>query len=64
MSDVAVIRMRRRMLEAVRRLEAGEAPIGQDAPIPYAKLGSAQRVIGIDEPWQVVGAHGSTTPVG
>jgi phthalate 4,5-dioxygenase len=56
-SDVAVIRMRRRMLELLRRLEAGEPLIGQDEPIPFDRLASEQRIISIDEPWQIVGAH-------
>jgi len=56
-SDVAVIRMRRRMLETVRRLRAGEPLVGQDAPIAYERLASEQRLIPIDQPWQTVGAH-------
>ncbi len=55
-SDVAIIRMRRRYLESVRRFQAGEAPIGLDVPIDYPNLRSEQRVIGIDEPWQQIGA--------
>jgi phthalate 4,5-dioxygenase oxygenase subunit len=57
MSDVAVIRMRRRLVEAIRRLEAGETLIGQDGSVPYERLGSEQRVIPIDEPWQTVGGY-------
>jgi phthalate 4,5-dioxygenase len=57
-SDVAIIRMRRRMLEAVRAAQAGERLIGQDPAIPYERIGSEQRLLDIDEPWQVVGAHG------
>jgi phthalate 4,5-dioxygenase oxygenase subunit len=56
-SDIAVIRMRRRMLETVRRFRAGEPLIGQDGTIAFERLASEQRLIGIDEPWQVVGAH-------
>ncbi|MFN2460918.1 MAG: Rieske 2Fe-2S domain-containing protein [Candidatus Velthaea sp.] len=56
-SDVAVIRMRRRMLETVRRFESGEPLVGQDTDIPYDQMASEQRVIPIDEPWQIVGAH-------
>jgi phthalate 4,5-dioxygenase len=56
-SDVAVIRMRRRMLECVRRFRAGEPLVGQDGPIPYERLASEQRVIPIGQPWQSVGAH-------
>jgi phthalate 4,5-dioxygenase len=57
-SDIAVIRMRRRMLQNVRGHEAGEAPIGTDPAIPYPKIMSEQRVIPIDQPWQTVGAFG------
>jgi phthalate 4,5-dioxygenase len=57
-SDVAIIRMRRRMLEALRRSEAGETPLGQDADVPYERLRGDQRVIPIGEPWQSVGAYG------
>lgn len=56
-SDVAVIRMRRRMLESVRAFQAGQPLIGQDPSIPYARIGSEQRLVPIDEPWQSVGAH-------
>jgi phthalate 4,5-dioxygenase oxygenase subunit len=55
-SDVAIIRMRRRMLENVRDVMAGELPIGVDGSVDYPRLRSEQRVIGIDEPWQQVGA--------
>ncbi|MDB5070528.1 MAG: MarR family transcriptional regulator [Candidatus Eremiobacteraeota bacterium] len=57
-SDVAIIRMRRRMLEALRRFEAGEPLLGQDTPIPYERLRGDQQVIPIGEPWQSVGAYG------
>jgi phthalate 4,5-dioxygenase oxygenase subunit len=56
-SDVAIIRMRRRMLEALRRFEAGEPLLGQDVPIPYGRLRGDQAVIPIGEPWQTVGAY-------
>ena len=57
-SDIAIIRMRRRQLENVRRFQAGEALIGQDVPVPFERIGSEQRIIPIGEPWQTVGAHG------
>jgi phthalate 4,5-dioxygenase oxygenase subunit len=59
-SDVAIIRMRRRMLEALRRFEAGEPLLGHDAAIPYGRLRGDQRVIPIGEPWQSVGAYSAT----
>lgn len=55
-SDVAIIRMRRRMLESLERMQRGDEPIGLHVPIPYEKLRSEQRIIPIDEPWQTVGA--------
>jgi phthalate 4,5-dioxygenase oxygenase subunit len=57
MSDIAVIRMRRRMLENVARLERGETPIGLEPGIPYERIASEQRVIPIETPWQTVGGH-------
>jgi phthalate 4,5-dioxygenase oxygenase subunit len=54
-SDVAIIRMRKRMLEALRRFEAAEPLIGQETPVPYDRIRGDQRVIGIAEPWQTVG---------
>jgi phthalate 4,5-dioxygenase oxygenase subunit len=63
MSDIAIIRMRRRMLESLRRLEAGETLIGHDGSVPYDRMGSEQRVIGIDESWQDVGAFRELRPV-
>ncbi|HEY0395122.1 MAG TPA: Rieske 2Fe-2S domain-containing protein [Candidatus Elarobacter sp.] len=56
-SDVAIIRMRRRMLEALRRFEAGEALLGHDAEIPWARLRGDQAVIPVAEPWQNVGSY-------
>ncbi|HXP94975.1 MAG TPA: Rieske 2Fe-2S domain-containing protein [Candidatus Binatia bacterium] len=56
-SDVAVIVMRRRMREAVKAFQAGAPLIGQDPSIPYDRIGSEQRLVPIDEPWQSVGAH-------
>ncbi len=55
-SDVAVIRMRRRMLETVRRHQAGQTPIGLEKPVAYEKMMSEQAVIPVDQPWQSVGA--------
>ena len=56
-SDVAIIRMRRRMLEALRRFDAGEPLIGHDAATPFERLRGDQKVIPIDEPWQSVGSY-------
>jgi phthalate 4,5-dioxygenase len=56
-SDVAIIRMRRRMLEALRRFDANEPLIGHDPAIPFGRLRGDQKVIAIDEPWQSVGSY-------
>ncbi|HEV8022081.1 MAG TPA: hypothetical protein VGP41_12495, partial [Candidatus Lustribacter sp.] len=55
-SDVAIIRMRRRMLEAVGRWQRGETLVGQSAGIRFDRLRSEQGIIPIDRPWQSVGA--------
>jgi phthalate 4,5-dioxygenase oxygenase subunit len=56
-SDVAIIRMRRRLLEAVKAFQDGRPLVGQDPSIAYARIGSEQRLLPIDEPWQSVGAR-------
>jgi phthalate 4,5-dioxygenase len=55
-SDVAIIRMRRRMLENIQRVTDGLPAIGTERDIPYPLLRSEQRVIPINEPWQTIGA--------
>jgi phthalate 4,5-dioxygenase oxygenase subunit len=56
-SDVAIIRMRRRMLEAVRGFEADGALVGLDPTIPYDRIRSEQKIIPVDQPWQTVGNY-------
>jgi phthalate 4,5-dioxygenase oxygenase subunit len=56
MSDIAVIRMRKRMLENVAKHERGEAPIGLQGGVPFELILSEQRVLPMDTPWQIVGA--------
>jgi phthalate 4,5-dioxygenase oxygenase subunit len=51
-SDVAIIRMRRRMSEAVKVFQAGGTPPGLDASTDYTSIRSAQGVIPKDMPWQ------------
>jgi hypothetical protein len=55
-SDIGIIRLRRRMSDNLRRLENGEPLIGTDPAIDFAHVRSEQRIIGIGEPWQIVGA--------
>ena len=54
LTDVAVIRYRRRMIDAARAFQAGEPPLGLDAPVDYPDLHSEERVVPIDLPWQQV----------
>jgi phthalate 4,5-dioxygenase len=53
-SDVAVIRMRRRLLDAARALAAGADPPGVCPAIRWADLHSEEAVIPRDLPWQAV----------
>jgi len=56
-SDVAVIRMRRLMLDSLRAFIAdGSTPLGLAEPVQYAKLRAEEAMIPIDAPWQTVGA--------
>ena len=56
-SDIAIIRMRKRMLDAVRRFQDGKPLIGLDPNLQYDKIRSEQLVVSIDRPWQSVGAY-------
>ena len=55
-SDVGIIRMRRRLLDAVGRFQRGEPLVGQDGTVPFDRLRAEQSVIPIDRPWQTLGA--------
>jgi phthalate 4,5-dioxygenase oxygenase subunit len=62
-SDIAIIRMRKRMLEAVRLFQNNEPLIGLDPNLPYDKIRTEQVIIPINQPWQSVGAYaGEYTP--
>ncbi len=71
-SDIAIIRLRRRMLDAVRRFADGVRPPGVDVAVPYDRISAVpQVVIGVEEPWQDVGTFPDeyataerTTPTG
>ena len=56
-SDIAIIRMRKRMLEAVRRFQNGEPLIGLDPDLAYDRIRTEQSIVPIDRPWQSVGAY-------
>jgi phthalate 4,5-dioxygenase oxygenase subunit len=52
-SDVAIIRLRRRLLDAVRAFtERGEAPLGLGAPIVYDRIRAEERMIPLGSSWQ------------
>ncbi|WIX82821.1 Rieske 2Fe-2S domain-containing protein [Amycolatopsis carbonis] len=53
-ADVAVVRMRRLLIEAARRLEAGEDPVGLDGSVDWAKYTAGSGVIPEGTPWQTL----------
>jgi len=53
-SDVAIIRMRRRLAEALKTFQAGNVPPGLDGSTDYTRIRSAQSVIPKDMPWQAM----------
>jgi phthalate 4,5-dioxygenase oxygenase subunit len=58
-SDTAVIRFRRLMLDSVKRFtDSGTTPIGLTDPIPYADLRAEEQMLPLDAPWQIVSAAG------
>jgi len=50
-SDVAVIRFRRRMLDAARAYAARGVVLGIDPSIPYERLRAEQKMMPIDADW-------------
>jgi phthalate 4,5-dioxygenase len=58
-SDVAVIRMRRRMLKNVRRFQAGDVLIGLGGDVAYEEIASTQRVVPIEQSWKELGPAAS-----
>jgi phthalate 4,5-dioxygenase len=56
-SDVAVIRLRRLLLDAVRSFQAGDAPpLGLAEPVPYELLRAEERLVPLGTSWHTVGA--------
>ena len=53
-SDVAVIRMRRLMLDNVRGVSAGGTPLGLSRPFSYRTMRGNEALISEGEPWQTV----------
>ena len=59
-SDTAVIRFRRMMIDAVKHFtKTGETPLGLTVPIPYADLRAEEEMVPIDAPWHSVSAAGA-----
>lgn len=56
-ADRAIIHMRRVMLNSARRVAEGGLPLGlHGEPVPYHLLRAEDRVMPLEEPWQLVGA--------
>jgi phthalate 4,5-dioxygenase oxygenase subunit len=56
-SDIAVIRMRRLMLDAAARFrDDGAPPLGLGEPVSYAQIRAEERIIPRSESWELVGA--------
>jgi phthalate 4,5-dioxygenase oxygenase subunit len=53
-SDVAVIRFRRRMLDAARAYANGQEPFGLDPSIRHRDLHTEERIIPVEQPWTSV----------
>lgn len=51
-TDVAVIRMRRLMLDSARRFAGGEQPLGLRTPVAHRELTVIEAMIGIDDSWR------------
>lgn len=54
-SDLAVIRMRRIMMESLRLFEAGEDPVGLVKPVDYGAIRGKEATVTLDVAWQSVG---------
>jgi phthalate 4,5-dioxygenase len=54
-SDVAIIRLRKRLLESVRRFQAGVPSIGLATPYDHAQLTHIEQIpIPVEDRWQDV----------
>jgi phthalate 4,5-dioxygenase oxygenase subunit len=59
-SDTAVIRFRRMMLDAVKRFtDDGTTPVGLTAPVPYAALRAEEQMLPIEASWHTVSVAGA-----
>jgi phthalate 4,5-dioxygenase oxygenase subunit len=55
-TDLAIIHMRRRMLQSLDHFEEGHSPIGLDPAPDYGTIRADEGLIPIDAPWQAVQA--------
>ena len=63
--DVAVIRMRRLMLDSARALaEHGTAPHGLQHPVDYRRLRAEEAILPLDQPWEPILSRYEDEPVG
>jgi phthalate 4,5-dioxygenase oxygenase subunit len=51
-SDLAVVRMRRLMLDSVKRFQKGEKPLGLAQRIDYAKLRAEEGMVALSKSWR------------
>jgi phthalate 4,5-dioxygenase len=59
-SDVAIIRMRRRMLDSLRAFtEGGEPPLGLGPAFDYGEIVAVEGMLPLDRPWQQLLAAGT-----
>jgi len=55
-TDLAVIRMRRLLVDGVKAFTNGDPPLGLAEPIPYNRLRATEGIIDINTTWQDMGA--------
>jgi hypothetical protein len=59
-SDTAVIRFRRQMIDAAKRfVERDETPVGLTGQVPYGDLRAEEKMLPVEESWLSVGAAGA-----
>jgi phthalate 4,5-dioxygenase len=62
-SDMAVVRMRRLMLQSVRDFaESGKTPLGLQRALNYKKLRAEEAIVPLDTPWQKLCRLGEPQP--
>lgn len=61
-SDIAVIRMRRLMLDAVRKLDSGDPLLAQGGGFDYGYIRAEEDLTAPGAPWQTIGRAGARHP--